>query len=108
MSPRVRAEPARSRSRRTVPVMAGVLLATGDRVGRVAADGDEIEWSLEGTGAANLAFDPNDPDTVYVGRHAGGVARSLDGGRSGPRTCAGSRRVPMTARSFSWGSSWAG
>jgi len=61
--------------------MARVLLATGDRFGRVDAEaGGEIEWSLEGTGAASLAVDPNDPDTVYVGRHAGGVARTSDGG----------------------------
>ena len=67
--------------------MARVLLATGDRFGRLDAEtGAEIEWSLEGTGAGSLAVDPNDPDTVYVGRHAGGVVRSLDGGHAWQET----------------------
>lgn len=71
----------------TVPVMARVLLATGDRFGRVEAEtGADIEWSLEGTGAASLAVDPNDPDTVSVGRHAGGVVRSSDGGHTWQET----------------------
>src|SRR5829696_9345839 len=63
--------------------MARVLLATGDRFGRLGAEaGEEIEWSLEGTGAASLAVDPHDRVTVYVGRHGGGVVRGSDGGRT--------------------------
>jgi photosystem II stability/assembly factor-like uncharacterized protein len=67
--------------------MARVLLATGGRFGRLDAEGGaEIEWSLEGSGAASLAVDPNDPATVYVGSHAGGVARCFDGGRTWQET----------------------
>src|SRR5829696_2353615 len=67
--------------------MARVLLATGDRFGRLGAEaGEEIEWSLEGTGAASLAVDPHDRDTVYVGRHGGGVVRGSDGGRTWQET----------------------
>jgi photosystem II stability/assembly factor-like uncharacterized protein len=67
--------------------MTRVPLATGDRFGGLDADSDrEVEWSLERTGAASLAVDPNDPETVYVGLHAGGVARSHDGGRTWEET----------------------
>jgi photosystem II stability/assembly factor-like uncharacterized protein len=59
--------------------MVRVLLATGDRFGRLDAETGE---ELEGTGTACLAVDPNDTDTVYVGRHAGGVARASDGGHT--------------------------
>jgi photosystem II stability/assembly factor-like uncharacterized protein len=67
--------------------MTRLLVATGDRFGRVQAEADEeIEWSLEGTGAASLAVDPNDPDTVYVGRHVNGVVRGSGGGRTWQET----------------------
>ncbi len=60
------------------------MLTTGDRFGRIddAEASGEVIWSLEGSHAATLAVDPNDLDIVYVGRHAGGVARSPDGGRT--------------------------
>jgi len=69
-------------------VMPRLMLATGGRFGRLddpEANG-EVEWSLVGTHAASLAVDPHDPDAVYVGRHAGGIVRTSDGGRTWEET----------------------
>ena len=68
--------------------MARLFLATGSRFGRLddPDTGGDIDWSLEGSGAATLAVDPSDPDALYVGRHAGGVAHTSDGGRTWEET----------------------
>jgi photosystem II stability/assembly factor-like uncharacterized protein len=68
--------------------MARLFLATGDRFGRLddSDTGGDIDWSLEGSGAATLAVDPSDPNTLYVGRHGGGVAHTSDGGRTWEET----------------------
>ena len=46
--------------------MARLFLATGDRFGRLddSDTGGDIDWSLEGSGAATLAVDPSDPNTL--------------------------------------------
>jgi photosystem II stability/assembly factor-like uncharacterized protein len=64
--------------------MTRLLLTTGDRFGRLddVDSSDEPEWSLEGSGAASLAVDPREPNSVYVGRVGNGVGRSRDGGRT--------------------------
>jgi photosystem II stability/assembly factor-like uncharacterized protein len=64
--------------------MARLYAATGDGIARLDETGAAwtVELSLRGSGAQCLAVDPADPDTVYAGLRAGGVRRSVDGGRS--------------------------
>ncbi len=58
--------------------MARVYAAGGKAFVRIE-DG-KMELSLEGMGARAIAFDPDDPDTVYVGTDDDGVFKSPDGG----------------------------
>ena len=64
--------------------MTRLLIATGDHVGLLAdaEAGERIDWSLAGSGAASLVFDPREPERVFAGCHGGGIARSRDGGRT--------------------------
>jgi hypothetical protein len=64
--------------------MARLYGATGDGVVRMdeANGGWVVERSLVGSGAQCLALHPSDAGTVYAGLRAGGVRRSVDGGRS--------------------------
>ena len=64
--------------------MSRLLLATGGRFGRIddPESNGAVAWSLERSRAASLAVETHDPDTVYVGRHANGLARTGDGGRT--------------------------
>jgi photosystem II stability/assembly factor-like uncharacterized protein len=65
-------------------VVAELAFTTGDRFGRVTdANGHETPaWALERTGAASLAVDPRDTDSIYVGCVGNGVARTRDGART--------------------------
>src|SRR5207342_311039 len=45
-------------------------------------DGWNVAHELRGSGAQCLAVDPADPDTVYVGLAAGGLRKTVDGGRN--------------------------
>jgi photosystem II stability/assembly factor-like uncharacterized protein len=58
--------------------------ATGDGFARLDEAGEAwtVELFLSGSGAQCLAVDPADAETVFVGLRAGGVRRSVDGGRS--------------------------
>lgn len=50
-----------------------------------APESDEVEWTLTGPGGGgwiqSVAFDPKDPDTIYVGSDVGGFYVSFDGGK---------------------------
>ena len=46
------------------------------------ADGWNVAHELRDSGAQCLAVDPADPNTVYVGLAAGGVRKTVDGGRT--------------------------
>jgi photosystem II stability/assembly factor-like uncharacterized protein len=62
--------------------MARLYAATGDGIAALTERAGEwqIERLLREPGAACLAVDPADPDTVYAGLNEGGVRRSTDAG----------------------------
>lgn len=60
------------------------VYAAGDKSFVKVEDG-ETKLSLEGMGARAIAFDPQDPDTVYVGTSDDGVFKSGDGGENWDR-----------------------
>ena len=64
--------------------MARLFAATGDGIAALTERGGDwaSEHVLREPGAACLAVDPADPDTVYAGLHEGGVRRTTDGGRT--------------------------
>lgn len=59
--------------------MARIYAAGSKAFARIEGDG-EAALSLEGVGARAIAFDPKDPDTVYVGTDDDGIFKSSDGG----------------------------
>lgn len=66
-----------------------LLLAFGTELPMNAKDApssDEVEWKLVGPGGGgwiqSVAFDPKDPDTIYVGCDVGGFYVSFDGGKT--------------------------
>jgi photosystem II stability/assembly factor-like uncharacterized protein len=66
-------------------LLAATAQATAPRA-EEAPQGRQIEWRLSGPGGGGwieaVAFDPAEPDTVYVGCDVGGFYVSADGGRS--------------------------
>ena len=51
-----------------------------------APESDEVRWKLLGPGGGgwiqSVAFDPKDPNTIYVGCDVGGFYVSFDGGKT--------------------------
>ncbi|HEY3018402.1 MAG TPA: hypothetical protein VGJ23_06190 [Gaiellaceae bacterium] len=64
--------------------MARLYAATGDAVARLDEVGGQLNvtLSLQRSGAQCLALDPSDAETVFAGLRAGGVRKTVDGGRT--------------------------
>jgi hypothetical protein len=85
-----------------------LVYAAGAKAFARIEDGKE-SLSLEGMGTRAIAFDPNDPDTVYAGTDEDGVFKSADGGRNWDRLSGISYpRITSLAVSHSDGTVYAG